>query len=82
MWATLAEVNIDGTGIRQIARVDSEGAQPSVRVLTDTTIINPVIDLQNKAYWVEIYMPPSSNVALISFRIDYTYDTFAPLISR
>ena len=82
MWAVLAEMNMDGTGIQQIARVDSSGAQPSVRVLTDTTIIHPVIDLQNKAYWVEIYMPPSSDVAFISFRIDYTYDAFAPLISR
>lgn len=82
MWAALAEMNMDSTGIQQIARVDSSGANSNVRVLTDTTIINPVIDLQNKVYWVEIFMPPSRSVGFISFRIDYTYDTFAPLISR
>ncbi len=80
LWVTLATANLDGSGIMQMARVDSTGAQASVRMLEDATISASVIDLQNKAYWVEIYIPPGTTSGFVSFRIDYAYNAYAPLI--
>jgi hypothetical protein len=47
-----------------------------------TTITNPVIDLSNNAYSIQLRMPASSNILFYSVRIDYAYEANLPVINK
>lgn len=82
LWVVLARAGMDGSGIAQIARVESTGASTSTRVLQDTTILTPVVDRQNYFYWVEAYLPPNNTGGVVSFRIDYSYPQYLPMVRK
>lgn len=82
MWATIAKMGQDDSYVQQVGYVSSGGAVAGNRSFVDTTIVDPAVDLQNYAYWVEISMPPSSSVRLITFRIDYGFPSYAPVITK
>lgn len=82
VWVVIARAGMDGSGIAQIARVDSTGASTSTRVLQDTTILTPKVDRQNYFYWVEAYLPPNNTGGVVSFRIDYDYPLYLPAASK
>jgi hypothetical protein len=82
MWAAIGKMGQDDSSVVQVAYVASSGAAPGYRVFTDTTMVSPQVDLQNYVYWVEVYLPPNSAAGLVSFRIDFTYASYAPVIER
>ena len=82
LWVTLARMGQDDSLVEQIAYITTTGATPANQHLVDTTITAPNIDLQNYVYWIETFLPPNYTGRLVSFRIDYTYPTYAPLIER
>lgn len=51
---------------------------------SDTTIVNPTIDNQNYAYFVDIFIPGGNgtNLRVTGLRIDYGYSTFMPMIMK
>lgn len=82
LWAVIARAGADGSGVSQIARVDSSEAVAAVRTFEDTTILTPNVDLQNYVYWVEVFLPPGSATGIVSFRIDYGYPAYLPMLTR
>lgn len=81
-WGAVAKMGQDDSYVQQMSYLPSSGTSTSLRVFTDTTIVDPLVDLQSYAYWVEIGMPPSASVRFTSFRIDYSYPTYAPAIHK
>lgn len=81
-WAVLAKLSQDNSEIYNIAYLTSTGANAAARSFVDITLDSPEIDLQSYTYWVEIGMPPTGSVQLISFRIDYDFPTYTPVIQR
>ncbi|NMC16027.1 MAG: hypothetical protein GYA40_05210 [Chloroflexi bacterium] len=51
---------------------------------SDTTIVDPTIDNQNYAYFVDIFIPGDNlmNLRVTGLRIDYGYTTFVPTIMK
>ena len=80
--ASLARCALDQVSGISIATVKSSGASTSVRFGEDTTITYPKVDLQSYSYWVSVYLPPTTDVGILSFRIDYAYATALPLVTR
>jgi hypothetical protein len=82
IWAAISRAAIDDSSVGQIARVDSSGAVAGVGYGEDTTITDPTVDMQSYTYWVETYLPPSSGAGIVSFRIDYSYSGYLPLVTK
>lgn len=82
LWAALAKMGQDDSYVQQVAYISSSGVNSVYRSFVDTTLVSPEVDLQSYAYWIEIGLPPTSNVRLITFRIDYAYPSYAPVISK
>lgn len=82
IWAALARAQLDDSSVVQIGYLASAGAAASVRYTSDTTITAPVVDLESYVYWVEIGLPPNSAGGIVSFRIDYEFPGYLPLVIR
>lgn len=82
MWAAIGRAPMDYSSVEQIAHVDSAGAATSVRYGVDSTIIDATVDMQSYTYWVEAFLPPSSNAGIVSFRIDFGYPAYLPLVTK
>jgi hypothetical protein len=67
-----------GTFMAGVPSVDTVG----VGYGETTTIVNPVIDLSNNAYLIQLRMPASSNIMFVSARIDYAYQTLLPVVKK
>jgi hypothetical protein len=64
------------------AEVISVDAGTSIGHAETTSIDMPVIDNQVNAYWVQVYLPPTHNVALNGVRVDYSYPSMLPMIQK
>ena len=82
MWAALARGALDDTSVNQIGRVDSIDAAAGIRYLQDTTITFPVVNNESYMYWIEVSLPPNNTVGVLSFRIDYQYSGYMPMINK
>ena len=82
MWVVLAVVPLEATSGPAMANVNSSGASTATRYGEDTTITNPTIDNQSNSYFVQLYLPPDVNLGMISFRIDYAYPSYLPLVTK
>lgn len=82
MWATIAKMGQDDSYVQQVGYIASSSASTARRSFVDTTMVDPAVDLQNYAYWIEIGMPASNSVQLISIRIDYGFPSYAPVITK
>jgi hypothetical protein len=82
MSADLALVSVDATHGTSMANVTSSGASTGNRYGQITTISNATIDLQSYSYFVQVYLPPSANLGVLAFRIDYQYASYLSLITK
>lgn len=80
--AILARAAQDDSDVIQLVNLSTTGQSSLKQHLETTTISNPNVDLQNYMYWVEVGLPPNSSGGIVSFRIDYSFDSFAPMIRR
>jgi hypothetical protein len=62
--------------------VSSTGASSEIRYTAVTAIAPNIIDNENNNYYVEIMLPPGESTIFVSFRIDYSYNLFAPMINK
>ncbi|MBN2550266.1 MAG: hypothetical protein JXB15_13970 [Anaerolineales bacterium] len=65
-----------------IASVTSSGTATTIRNMEDTTIITPVVDNQSFQYIIQIILPPTLDVGLVSIRIDYAYGVSLPRVTK
>lgn len=80
--ASLLRASLDqeyGTGIAGMSSYDSSA---SVRYMESTTISYPVVDNQSYQYFIQLEMPPTLDVGLVSVRIDYQYSSALPRVVK
>ncbi len=82
LWAALARGALDDSAVTQIGYLASTDAATGIRYLSDTTIITPVVDLETYYYWVEVGLPANSAAGILSFRVDYEFPGFLPLVIK
>jgi hypothetical protein len=80
--AYLSRYALDISMIGTMASVVSAGAADSVRYAQDTTIADATVDLESNAYFIQVGLPPTSNVSVVSFRIDYEYAAHLPAVLK
>ncbi|MEO1057932.1 MAG: hypothetical protein AAFY28_13555 [Actinomycetota bacterium] len=65
-----------GLGAQSLAFIRTDDAEPEPREFIDTTIENALVDLENKAYYISISLPPGAGVTermvVTAVRIEYT----------
>jgi hypothetical protein len=77
--AYLGKGAFDTWGGMVIGSASSSGNEATYRYAEDTTISSPLIDNQSYSFWVEVSMPPSSNVRLVAVRVDYSFPAVLPV---
>lgn len=82
MVASLVRGPFDSFNGDHMAYIQTAGAADFIRSAEITAINHPVIDQQSYSYLVWIYIPPTSDVRLVSARVDYSYPTNLPLITK
>jgi hypothetical protein len=84
IWVVLVGISMDEPELRILAQFATSGADPTNRVMEDTTITADTIDNQSYAYWIEVYIPGSQSLNLIfrGIRIDYSFPVNLPLINK
>lgn len=80
----LATIAMDTVIKFQMAYLLTQGVDPSYRVMEDTSISPDIIDNQNYAYWIEVYIPggESTGLTIRGIRIDYSYSVNLALINK
>jgi hypothetical protein len=72
------------TSCHTMAVVSSFGPDIGFRSAESTTIWTPVVDNQANWYVSQATLPsgPAQDLALMSIRVDYGYDSTLPILSR
>ena len=80
----LARIALPGNAAVELANVNSNSNVNSLapNYVETTNIINPVVDNQSYAYFVQVILPASDNLVVNGFRIDYNFPTSLPLIMK
>ncbi len=60
------------SGAESMASISTDGAASNSRGFTGTTITNPVIDLENAAYYLSAEVPDDIDLSVNAIRIEYT----------
>lgn len=80
----LSRFALPGNAAVELANVNSNSNANSLapNYVETTNIINPVVDNQSYAYFVQVILPVSDNLVVNGFRIDYNFPTSLPLIMK
>ena len=78
----LTRLPLNEVGGPAIAYFTSSGAEDIIRYAEITTIENPVVDKQQYTYLLQANLPATSNVKLVSARIDYSYPIALPVVTK
>ena len=62
--------------------VSSSGASADASFVETTSILLPTVDLEGYAYYIRLTLPASGDLEVNGFRVDYTYDSMLPLVTR
>jgi hypothetical protein len=80
--AWLSRWALDMSTSSAMATVASAGAAEFVRYAQDTTIADATVDLESNAYFIQVELPATSSVSVVSFRIDYEYAAHLPAVLK
>jgi hypothetical protein len=78
----LTRLPLNEVGGPAIAYFISSGAEDTIRSVEITSISDPVVDQQQFAYLLQAYLPDGPNAQIVSVRIDYSYPSNLPLITK
>ena len=80
----LSRIALPGAAAVELANVNSNSNVNSLtpNYVETTNIINPVVDNQSYAYFVQVILPASINLVVNGFRLDYTFPINLPLIMK
>jgi hypothetical protein len=82
VYATLYRAPLPDRFGYAIASVSSSGASTEARYSETTTISDPVIDLQQYAYYINLLLPGAFELEVNGYRIDYSFGVALPLILK
>ena len=83
MSVRLRRASLSSTGAYlDLASVLPTGASTGVHWGEDTSIAYAAIDNTTYAYYVYVFLPPSPDLRIVGFRIDYDYTAVIPTVMK
>ncbi len=80
--AELARARLPGNLDQIIAGVFPDGSSAVATYTENTSIANPVVDLQQYAYYIRLRLPADPDLEVNGFRIDYEFVVALPVIKK